>query len=87
MKFLYVAWRVLARMWLQRVVVFNSDSVIVEPPHSNDRYAALRAHSQASFPRFITSPQLPSPRTKFEIRFYIWYHAPGFRLLELSTGD
>lgn len=29
------------------------------------RLSAYRAHWQASFPRFVTSPQLPSPRVAF----------------------
>ena len=32
----------------------------------------LRTHSQASSPRSVTSPQLPSPRTVFQWKF-IWY--------------
>ncbi len=38
------------------------------------------------FPIRFFAPQLPSPRTKFEVEFYIWYAAPGFKLLELSAG-
>ncbi len=38
-----------------------------------ERQPALRAHSQASSPRFVASPQLPSPRTVFQWKF-IWYH-------------
>jgi hypothetical protein len=71
MWFLFVTWQVLAR----------------RSPGGEYQTRRLRISSQASSPRFVTSPQLPSPRTQFEVRFYIWYHAPGFKLLELSTGD
>ena len=53
----------------------------------DDSLSAYRASSQASSPRFVTLPQLPSPRTKFDVGYYIRYTAPGFKLLELSTGD
>ena len=46
----------------------------------DDSLSAYRAHSQASSPRFVAWPQLPSPRTKFEIGFYTWYTAPGFKI-------
>ena len=71
MSFLFVAWQVLAEE--VRVAVGQT--------------RRLRTSSQASSPRFVTSPQLPSPRTQFEFGFYIWYTAPGFKSLELSTGD
>ena len=53
----------------------------------DDSLPAYRTHSQASSPRSVTLPQLPSPRTQFEVGFYIRYTAPGFKSLELSTGD
>ena len=38
------------------------------------RPALTRTHSQASFPRSVALPQLPSPRT-FAWSVYIWYTA------------
>ena len=37
--------------------------------------------------RYYPSPQLPAPRTNFDVEFYIWYTALVFKILKLSTGD
>jgi hypothetical protein len=42
--------------------------------------------SQASFPRSVTLPQLPSPRV-VSYELFIWYNAPLSKGLELNTRD
>ena len=73
MKFLYVVWRVLARRWLTTVLCQLTEHLRRLPPHGSLLFQHIA--------------QLPSPRTKFDVEFYIWYTALGFKLLELSTGD
>ncbi len=70
MKFLFVTWRVLARIWLATILCQLTEHIRRLPSHD-------------SLPR----SQLPSSRTKFDFGFYIGYTAPGFKLLERSTGD
>ena len=67
MKFLYVTWRVLARMRLTTILCQLTERIRRLPLHGSLPNANKFA------------PQLPSPRTKFEFGFYIWYDAPGFK--------
>ena len=53
----------------------------------DDSLSAYRHIRRLPLHDSLPRSQLPSPRTKFDVRFYIWYHALGFKLLELSTGD
>ena len=66
MWFLFVAWQVLARIWL---------TTMSWKSHLSDsqRFVSLTAYSQASSPRSVTSPQLPSPRTNLCYELFIWY--------------